>query len=186
MRPRSGPARQPALRGGPRKVVAPSSNGAADQRRRRLIPVSKTQTEEPEMRIRPPMTVALATATLVVAGGAAFAAVQSVATQPDPQVVIPTSANVTPTSSDDPAGHDANDDNGVDDPATHDANDDNGGASSGRGSDDPATHDANDDNGGASSGRGSDDPATHDANDDNGGTSSGSGADDPAAHNATD
>ncbi len=39
---------------------------------------------------------------------------------------------------DDPADHDANDDNGVD-PAGHDANDDNGV--------DPADHDANDDNG---------------------------------------
>ena len=42
--------------------------------------------------------------------------------------------------SDDPAAHDANDDNGVDDPATHDIGDDNG-------VDDPATHDIGDDHG---------------------------------------
>jgi hypothetical protein len=47
----------------------------------------------------------------------------------------------SPSSSDDPATHDLNDDNGVDDPATHDVGDDNG-------VDDPATHDVGDDNGG--------------------------------------
>ena len=56
--------------------------------------------------------------------------------------------------SDDPAAHDAGDDNGVDDPATHDVGDDNG-------VDDPATHDVGDDHG-------VDDPATHDVGDDHG------------------
>ncbi|MCU1402168.1 MAG: hypothetical protein JWM70_492 [Microbacteriaceae bacterium] len=44
----------------------------------------------------------------------------------------------TPSSTDDPATHDLNDDNGVDNPATHDVNDDNGGVvddKSGSGSD---------------------------------------------------
>jgi hypothetical protein len=128
------------------------------------------------MRIRPPMTVALATAALLVAGGVAFAAVQSVGTEPDPQVVIPTSASVTPTSSHDSTSR------GADDPATHDAGDDNGGATSGSGSDDPATHDAGDDNGGATGGSGSDDPApaptaTADDNGGSGGSGSGSGSD---------
>lgn len=53
---------------------------------------------------------------------------------------------------DDPAGHDAGDDNGVD-PAGHDVGDDNG-------VDDPAGHEVGDDNGV--------DPAGHDARDDNG------------------
>ncbi len=59
---------------------------------------------------------------------------------------------------------------GTDDPAGHDANDDRAGSASG--SDDPAGHDAKDDHGGSASG--SDDAAGHDANDDHGGGASGS------------
>jgi len=100
------------------------------------------------------LTVALVTTALVGVSGVAYAVVQSVDNAPQPQVVIPSSATV---GTDDPAGHDAGDDNGskatesrhgADDPAGHDAGDDNG-------TDDPATHDAGDDNGG-SSGHGSD------------------------------
>jgi hypothetical protein len=124
------------------------------------------------MRIRPPMTVALATAALLVAGGVAFAAVQSVGTEPDPQVVIPTSASVTPTSSHESTSR------GADDPATHDAGDDNGGTTSGSGSDDPApaptaTADDNGGSGGSGSGSGSGGGGS----DDSGGSGGGHGSD---------
>src|SRR3954465_10141323 len=109
------------------------------------------------MRTRPLMTAALATAGLLMAGGVAFAAANSVSTTPDPQVVIPSSAST------DRHG-------GADDPATHDARDDkNRTAGNSSRSDDPATHDANDDKGGTRSSGATtrnDDPATHDANDD--------------------
>ena len=106
------------------------------------------------------LTVALVTTALVGVSGVAYAVVQSVDNAPQPQVVIPSSATV---GTDDPAGHDAGDDNGskatesrhgADDPAGHDAGDDKGGAT-GAGTDDPAGHNAGDDNGG-SSGHGSD------------------------------
>src|SRR4051794_21788775 len=96
------------------------------------------------MNLRPPTTIALATATLLVSGGIAYAAVQSVAAQPDPQVVVPTSAASTMHR------------HGADDPARHHATDDggHGGARGGHGADDPATHDVNDDNGGHHGGHG--------------------------------
>jgi hypothetical protein len=88
---------------------------------------------------------------------------------------------------------------GADDPANHDANDDNGGVlSAPPGADDPANHDANDDKGGAAvnpaqgmaaataqaatnnngvsaqrRGRGADDGVAHNANDDRGGAAAG-------------
>jgi hypothetical protein len=124
-------------------------------------------------------------------GGFATYAAAQVSTKPAPQVVIPggpgkddkvavTKTTVaddrsnrakghvtTTTVSDDPAGHDANDDNGHD-AVGHDANDDNGGLTQTTVSDDPAGHDANDDNGGVTPTTVSDDPAGHDAIDDNG------------------
>jgi len=92
------------------------------------------------MRTRPLMTAALATAGLLMAGGVAFAAANSVSTTPDPQVVIPSSAST------DRHG-------GADDPATHDVRDDkNRTAGNSSRSDDPATHEAGDDKGGSGSG----------------------------------
>src|SRR3954470_24659078 len=100
------------------------------------------QTKEPAMRTRPLMTAALATAGLLMAGGVAFAAANSVSTTPDPQVVIPRSSSADRHGADDPASHDVRDDKGRsrstttrttttagittrhDDPATHDATDD--------------------------------------------------------------
>jgi hypothetical protein len=112
------------------------------------------------MRNRSSITVAAATASLLLVGGIAYAAVQSVDTNPKPQVVIPSSASHHQS-----AGH------ATDDPATHDVNDDNGGATSGHGTDDPTTHDVNDDNGGSgSSGRG--------GSDDSGSGHGGHGSDD--------
>jgi hypothetical protein len=131
-----------------------------------------------------PLTIALVALSVPLFGGVAYAATQSVSSEPSPRVVIPTSH-----TSDDPATHDANDDHGgvattpttSDDPSTHDANDDHGGvATTPTTSDDPSTHDANDDHGGRSgsevgtsgsgSGKsgGSDDPSTHDVGDDHG------------------
>lgn len=115
------------------------------------------------------LTITLASATLVGISGVAFAVVQSVDTSPQPQVVMPSSATA---GTDDPASHNAGDDNrratghrqGADDPATHDAGDDNG-------VDNPATHDVGDDNG-------VDNPATHDVGDDNGGSTGSHGSDD--------
>src|SRR3954451_24044400 len=94
--------------------------------------------KEPDMRTRPLMTTALATAGLLMAGGVAFAAANSVSTTPDPQVVIPSSSSSERHSgADDTAGHDANADKGGtppttpttrhDDAAPHDAGDDKGG-----------------------------------------------------------
>src|SRR3954454_20674543 len=158
--------------------------------------------KEPDMRTRPLMTTALATAGLLMAGGVAFAAANSVSTTPDPQVVIPSSASTDRHGgADDPPAHDARDDKTCsagtssrsDDPATHEAGDDKGGTrtSTVGSNDDPVTHDANDDKGGTrtSTVGSNDDPVTHDANDDKGGTRS-SGAttrsDDPATHEAGD
>src|SRR5436305_5636866 len=95
------------------------------------------RTKEPEMRTRPLMTTALATAALVLVGGGALAAAHSVSTTPDPQVVIPSSVSTSRHGSDDPVTHDATDDkggsratttNGSDDPVSHDATDDKGGS----------------------------------------------------------
>ena len=119
---------------------------------------------------QPLRALAVATASLSLAGGA-IAAAAAVSANPARQVVIPTSA--TPTH--DPAGHDANDDHGglqsaspttsggrdgSDDPAGHDADDDDSPRatptateSHDRGADDPADHDAGDDHGGSHSGR---------------------------------
>src|SRR3954471_7731493 len=101
------------------------------------------QNKEPDMRTRPLMTTALATARLLMAGEVAFAAANSVSTTPDPQVVIPSSSSADRHGgADDPVGHDVRDDKGSsratttrtpttavtrtrhDDPATHDATDD--------------------------------------------------------------
>jgi merozoite surface protein 4 len=119
---------------------------------------------------QPLRALAVATASLSLAGGA-IAAAAAVSGNPARQVVIPTSA--TPTH--DPAGHDANDDHGGNRPSSSPT------MSSGRGgADDPATHDANDDDSPRATptateahDRGADDPADHDAGDDHGGSHSG-------------
>src|SRR5580765_4181946 len=90
----------------------------------------------------------LAGAATFGAGGVAIAAANAVSTTPAPAHVpefrpAAATANLSSSTSDDPANHDANDindDNGVDDPANHDANDINDDNSV----DDPANHDAND------------------------------------------
>jgi hypothetical protein len=124
------------------------------------------------MRRKPSTTIAVTAAAFVVTGGLAFAAVSSVADTPSPQVVVPSSS-----STHDPAGHDAGDDNGgtrtqtsradtsgTDDPAGHDAGDDNGGSTTGVATATATT----DDHGGSGSGRssgsgssGSDDSGGH-------------------------
>ena len=78
------------------------------------------------MRTRTAMTVSGSVASLLLLGGVAYAAVQSVDDRPGPQVVVP-------NTSDDRqhARHGADDD-----PATHDVNDDSGSSNSGSGSDD--------------------------------------------------
>jgi hypothetical protein len=123
-----------------------------------------------------PLTLALVALSVPLFGGVAYAATQSVSSEPSPKVVIPTS----PTTDDHGGARNAR--TGNDDPATHDANDDNGGrVTTPVTSDDPATHDVGDDHGGISgsgsgssgsgSGKsgGSDDPASHDVGDDHGG-----------------
>jgi hypothetical protein len=114
------------------------------------------------MNLRPPTTVALAAAALLVSGGIAYAAVQSVDATPDRHVVVPAAVDVSPSA----------DRHGDDDPATHDVNDDHGGLSGRGGDDDPATHDVNDDHGGLS---GSDDGGSDD-----------SGSDDSGGHGSDD
>jgi hypothetical protein len=76
---------------------------------------------------------------------------------------------------DDPAGHDATDDNGVD-PVGHDAADDNG--------TDPAGHDAGDDNGGSSgnSGSGSSGAASSNSGSSNSGSGSSNSGSDGGEH----
>src|SRR4051812_15546755 len=181
-------------------VLAPSSTGDSDAWDGSVEGAGRPTTEEIPMLTRTSMTVAGAVASTLLLGGIAFAAVQTVDSSPQPQVVIPSSATHSPQShggADDPATHDVNDDStgrsggghGADDPATHDVNDDSTGRSGGgHGADDPATHDVNDDSTGRSGGgHGADDPATHDANDDSTGRSGGGhGADDPATHDAND
>ena len=136
------------------------------------------------------LTTALVAISVPLLGGVAIAVANGVDTTPAPVSVTNPTADDNGGlrgghGADDPASHDANDDNGVDDPATHDINDDNGvddpathDINDDNGVDDPATHDINDDNGGSSGGHGADDPATHDINDDNGGSSGSHGADD--------
>ena len=120
------------------------------------------------MRTRTAATVAGSVASLLLLGGVAYAAVQSVDDRPGPQVVIPSS-----TDDGNHARH------GADDPATHDANDDRNQGQARHGADDPVNHDVTDDSTGRTSGgHGSDDPATHDATDDNGSGSTGGGSDD--------
>jgi merozoite surface protein 4 len=119
---------------------------------------------------QPLRALAVATASLSLAGGA-IAAATTVSANPAPQVVIPVSA--TPTH--DSGGHDANDDHGGLRSSSSPS------MSSGRdGSDDAAGHDANDDNSPRvtpnateSHRHGADDPAGHDAGDDHGGSNSG-------------
>ena len=146
--------------------------------------------------LKRPLTIALVAISVPLFGGIAYAATQSVASQPSPQVVIPTATTAddhggarSTGGTDDPANHDATDDKGGlvtatpatsdDNPATHDVGDDKGGLSSADVSDDnPATHDVGDDNGGSITSTpttGNDNPATHDVGDDKGG-SSGSGS----------
>ena len=100
------------------------------------------------MRTRTAMTVAGSVASLLLLGGVAYAAVQSVDDRPGPQVVVP-------STSDDRqhARH------GADDPITHDANDDRNRGELRRGADDdPASHDLNDDSSSRTGGgHGSDD-----------------------------
>lgn len=71
-------------------------------------------------------------------------------------------AGTTSGGADDPATHDALDDNGVDDPATHDLLDDSGGSSSG-GSSTGGSGNSNSGKGkrGGGTGGGADDPANH-------------------------
>jgi hypothetical protein len=67
------------------------------------------------MRTRPSLTVAAAAASLVLVGGIAYAAVQSVDTTPKSQILVPRTSASQPShshGSDDPVGHDANDDHG--------------------------------------------------------------------------
>jgi hypothetical protein len=122
------------------------------------------------MRTRTAMTVAGSAAALLLLGGVAYAAVQSVDTRPGPQVVVPTSTDDRTHArggADDPANHDVNDDNnrnrhgrghGADDPATHDVNDDRSGRSGGgHGSDDSGSGHGSDDSGSGHGGHGGDD-----------------------------
>src|SRR5262245_45215201 len=102
----------------------------------------------PSRRHSPMKRIALlVVAGLLIGATAAHAtAGRSQHSSPAPASVATTFAGGFATSAatsggDDPATHDAGDDNGVDDPATHGVGDDNG-------ADDPATHDAGDDNGG--------------------------------------
>jgi hypothetical protein len=94
---------------------------------------------------------------------------------------------------DDPANHDAGDDQGglnggggSDDAPDAEAGDDKGGQTGGGGTDDPANHDAGDDQGGLNGGGGSDDAPGAEAGDDKGGQTGGGGTDDPADHDAGD
>ena len=146
--------------------------------------------------LKRPLTIALVAISVPLFGGIAYAATQSVASQPSPQVVIPTATTAddhggarSTGGTDDPANHDATDDKGGlvtstpaasdDNPATHDVGDDKGGLRpAGVSDDNPATHDVGDDNGGSVTSTptvSNDNPATHDVGDDNGGAS-GSGS----------
>ena len=97
------------------------------------------------MRKRIASTAGAAALAIGLAGGVAYAAVQSVSTTPDSQIVIPPRPSHSPSN-----GH------GADDPATHDAND---------------ANDANDDHGGThdshgrGGGHGADDHGGHGGDD---------------------
>ncbi|MDQ1705324.1 MAG: hypothetical protein QOF18_1690 [Frankiaceae bacterium] len=100
------------------------------------------------MRTRPSLTVAAAAASMVLIGGIAYAAVQSVDTTPKSQILVPRTSATQPShsrGSDDPASHDINDDHGGRISSTNGST---GGTGTG-GTDDPVGHDANDDHGGS-------------------------------------
>jgi hypothetical protein len=138
------------------------------------------------MTSRPYTTFTLATVAVVLVGGVAYAAVQSVDATPTPQVVIPAasassddsspSESPTPSASASPSATSSPDDgrHGADDPATHDVGDDHGGL---RDDGDPETDDANGtDNSGPGSGDDSTDnsgPGSGDDSTDNSGPGSG-------------
>jgi hypothetical protein len=90
------------------------------------------------MRTRPSLTVAAAAASMVLIGGIAYAAVQSVDTTPKSQILVPRTSATQPShsrGSDDPASHDVNDDHGG---SGHDSGSHHGGSGrsgSGHGSD---------------------------------------------------
>lgn len=111
-----------------------------------------------------PLSIALVLVAVPLFGGVAYAATQSVSSEPSPKVVIPARS-----IADDHGGTR----NSSADPTSHDANDDKGGLATLPTSNDPATHDVGDDHGGATATN--DDPATHDAGDDHGGTSGSGG-----------
>jgi hypothetical protein len=121
------------------------------------------------MTSRPFYALALATASVALVGGVAYAAVQSVDTSPTPQVVIPAASS----SATDDARH------GADDPATHDVGDDHGGLT---GSDDDGTDDSGNSGPGSddslNSGPGSDDSTSGSDDSGSGSDDSGSGSDD--------
>jgi len=73
------------------------------------------------MRHRFSATLGLSLAAVLALGGAAYAGIQSIDTEPAPEVVVPASTQTT-----EPGGHGGR--HGADDPATHDAGDDHGGA----------------------------------------------------------
>jgi hypothetical protein len=99
-----------------------------------------------------PLTLAIVALSIPLFGGIAYAATQSVSSEPSPKVVIPTS----PTTDD--RGGTRNATGGSDDPATHD----NAGlVTTSTTSDNPATHDVGDDHGGVAT--------TPTTNDDHGG-----------------
>jgi hypothetical protein len=143
--------------------------------------------------LKRPASLALIAVAIPAFAGIAYAATQSVSSEPAPKVVVPTPSSTEPdptaatavtpstgpsqgpaTGGDDLSTPSATvvserDTTGTtlpDDPAAHDLADDHGGGS-GDGADDPATHDLGDDHGGER-GSGSDDPADHDAGDDRG------------------
>lgn len=139
------------------------------------------------------LTVSLATAVLAGTSSVAFAVVQSVDSSPQPQVVIPSSANTgiehrATRGNDDNASHvterrhgaddaqapRAGDDKRIGNRAAHDAGDDNGGRSRGSHRDDltPEPVESADDHGGrfaAGRGGGDDAPASRTSSDDHGG-----------------
>jgi hypothetical protein len=140
------------------------------------------------MTSRPFYALALATASVALVGGVAYAAVQSVDTSPTPQVVIPAASSSATDDArqgaDDPATHDVGDDHGGltgsdDDPATHDVGDDHGGLT---GSDDDGTDDSGNSGPGSddslNSGPGSDDSTSGSDDSGSGSDDSGSGSDD--------
>ena len=83
------------------------------------------------------------------------------------QVSTGTFATAPATSgADDPATHEAGDDNGADDPTTHEAGDDSG-------ADDPSAHEADDDSVGNSGPSGNSGASSHSGSSDDGGNDDG-------------